>query len=77
MFNSFMETVNEGDAVRLRSGKVCKVEFIAYMPDDLISNYDYVVRLSGSEPATYTNDGKWYEDEDTESDIVEVQEKAS
>ena len=43
------------------------------MPDDLINDYEYIVRLNGFEPVTYTVDGKFYTDVESNIDIMEVQ----
>lgn len=72
-----LESINEGDTVRLRNGTVTKVNFIAYMPDDLHMDYDYVVRLEGYEAATYTENGHWSEGQESSIDIIEVQGKLS
>lgn len=72
-----LESISEGDTVRLRDGTVITVEFIAYMPDDLISGYAYVVRLSGHEASTYTPEGIFCEDDESPIDIIEVQGKLS
>lgn len=77
MSDSVLEFINEGDTVRLRDGTVITVEFIAYMPDDLISGYAYVVRLSGHEASTYTPEGLFCEDDESPIDIIEVQGKLS
>ncbi|WP_411688794.1 hypothetical protein [Acinetobacter indicus] len=77
MSDSVLEFINEGDTVRLRDGTVITVEFIAYMPDDLISGYAYVVRLSGHEASTYTPEGIFCEDDESPIDIIEVQGKLS
>ncbi|MFX2258308.1 hypothetical protein V6380_16310 [Acinetobacter variabilis] len=77
MSDSVLEVINEGDTVRLRDGTVTTVDFIAYMPDDLITGYEYVVRLSGHEAATYTSGGLFCEDDESPIDIIEVQGKLS
>lgn len=73
MSDSLMEVINEGYTVRLRDGTVTTVEFIAYMPDDLITGYDYVVRLADHEATTYTSEGLFCEDDESSIDIIEVQ----
>lgn len=73
MSDSLLEVINEGDTVRLRDGTVTTVEFIAYMPDDLITGYDYVVRLADHEATTYTSEGLFCEDDESSIDILEVQ----
>ena len=70
-----LESMNEGDTVRLRNGTITKVEFIAYMPDDLHMDYDYVIRLAGYEASTFTESGLWTADEENGIDIIEVQGK--
>lgn len=72
-----LESISEGDTVRLRNGTITNVEFIAYMPDDLHMDYDYVIRLSGYEASTYTESGLWAADEENGIDIIEVQGKLS
>jgi hypothetical protein len=67
-----LENVNEGDSVRLRNGTISTVEFIAYMPDDLHMDYDYVVRLSGHEAGTFTEKGIWIYDDENNIDIIEI-----
>ncbi len=73
MSDSLLEVINEGDTVRLRDGTVTTVGFIAYMPDDLITGYDYVVRLADHEATTYTSEGLFCEDDESSIDIIEVQ----
>lgn len=72
-----LDLINEGDSVRLRDGTVTTVEFIAYMPDDLHMDYEYVVRLSGYEAAAYTESGHWSEGQESSIDIIEAQGKIS
>ncbi len=72
MSDSLLEVINEGDTVRLRDGTVTTVEFIAYMPDDLHMDYDYVVRLADQEATTYTSEGLFFEAEESSCDILEV-----
>ena len=73
MSDSLLEGINEGDTVRLRDGTVTTVEFIAYMPDDLHMDYDYVVRLDGYGATTFTESGLWAAEEANGIDIIEVQ----
>ncbi len=73
MTSSIMRLINEGDTVRLRNDTITTVDFIAHMPDDLINDYEYIVRLNGFEPVTYTVDGKFYTDVESNIDIMEVQ----
>lgn len=77
MSEMIMAKVNEGDQVRLRSGNIAKVEFIAYMPDDLHIDYAYVVRLSGYEAATFTENGNFDHDSDSNIDIIEILENTT
>lgn len=73
MTDPIMQTIKEGDTVRLRNGHERTVEFIAHMPHDLHDGYDYVIRLSGYEADTYSEDGDWIAEEDESIlDIIEV-----
>ena len=77
MSDSLLEVINEGDTVRLRDGTVTTVQFIAYMPDDLHMDYDYVVRLDGYGATTFTESGLWAAEKANGIDIIEVQGKLS
>lgn len=69
---SVMEKLESGMVVLLRDGTLKNVEFIAYMPDDLHMDYDYVVKLEGYEAATYTDKGLWSHDLESPNDILEI-----
>lgn len=77
MTDLILEKVNEGDSVRLRDGSIVIVEFIAYMPDDLHMDYDYVVRVSGHGAGAYTENGFWSHDVESRIDIIEIVGTAS
>ncbi|MBF4454014.1 hypothetical protein IRT38_01100 (plasmid) [Acinetobacter sp. SK-43] len=72
---SVMSNLESGMVVCLRDGSVVNVEFIAYMPNDLHMDYDYVVKLEGYEAAAYTEQGHWSHYLDSPIDILEIKEE--